>query len=242
MAWNDVINEPHINTGVHGDMFVVDLFDVPTSIIDDLHRKGKRVICYFSAGTKEDWRNDAGKFPPDGLGVPNKDWKGETWVDIRNSQVRRIMRDRIAYAKSRHCDGVDPDNVDGWAQNQAGLHLTSDNQLDYNRYLATGPALTWFNTLSDRSKESWNAIKVLFEEKFTNFKNHSAMAMMEGQILNTLKLGKSQQLEDFHSQILEKGNLLPKSEHEVLARFIEGLPEKMEFFVRAGQHQICLLR
>ncbi|XP_052090295.1 uncharacterized protein LOC127726959 [Mytilus californianus] len=46
------------------------------------------------------------------------------------------MRDRIAHAKSRHCDGVDPDNVDGWAQNQAGLHLTSDNQLDYNRYLA----------------------------------------------------------------------------------------------------------
>ncbi|CAC5425455.1 unnamed protein product [Mytilus coruscus] len=62
-----------------------------------------------------------------------------------------------------------------------------------------GPALTWFNTLSERAKESWNAFDVLFEEKFTNFKNHSAMAMMEGQIFNTLKLGKSQQLEDFHS-------------------------------------------
>ncbi|CAG2216978.1 unnamed protein product [Mytilus edulis] len=98
-----------------------------------------------------------------------------------------------------------------------------------------GPALTWFNTLSERSKESWNAIEVLFEEKFTNFKNHSAMAMMEGQIFNTLKLGKAQQLEDFHSQILEKGNLLHKPDHEVLARFIEGLPEKMAFFVRAGQ-------
>ncbi|CAC5411528.1 unnamed protein product [Mytilus coruscus] len=98
-----------------------------------------------------------------------------------------------------------------------------------------GPALTWFNTLSERSQESWNAIEVLFEEKFTNFENHSAMAMMEGQIFNTLKLGKSQQLEDFHSQILEKGNLLHKPDHEVLARFIEGLPEKMAFFVRAGQ-------
>ncbi|CAC5382310.1 unnamed protein product [Mytilus coruscus] len=98
-----------------------------------------------------------------------------------------------------------------------------------------GPALTWFNTLSERSKESWNAIEVLLEEKFTNFKNHIAMAMMEGQIFNTLKLGKSQQLEDFHSQILEKGKLLHKPDHEVLARFIEGLPEKMAFFVRAGQ-------
>ncbi|VDI35327.1 Hypothetical predicted protein [Mytilus galloprovincialis] len=70
-----------------------------------------------------------------------------------------------------------------------------------------GPALTWFNTLSERSKESWNP----------------------------LKFRKSQQLEDFHSQILEKGNLLHKPDHEVLARFIEGLPEKMAFFVRAGQ-------
>ncbi|XP_076092015.1 uncharacterized protein LOC143063646 [Mytilus galloprovincialis] len=137
MSWNDVIAEHNINTDVHGDMFVVDLYDVHTSIIEDLHRKGKKVICYFSAGTKEDWRNDAAKFPSDGLGVPNKDWPGETWVDIRNIYVRHIMRDRIAYAKSRHCDGVDPDNVDGYSQNQAGLHLTPDDQLDFNRYLAT---------------------------------------------------------------------------------------------------------
>ena len=54
--------------------------------------------------------------------------------------------------------------------------------------------------------------------------------MMEGQIFNNLKLGKSQQLEDFHSQILEKGNLLHKPDHEVLARFIEGLPEKNGIF------------
>ncbi|XP_052090582.1 uncharacterized protein LOC127727175 [Mytilus californianus] len=137
MYWNDVISEHHINTGVQGEeVFVLDLFDVPKSIIDDLHRKGKKVVCYFSAGTKEDWRADASKFPRDGLGDPNKDWPGETWVDIRNSHVRRIMRDRISYAASRHCDGVDPDNVDGWAQNQAGLHLTPADQLDYNRYLA----------------------------------------------------------------------------------------------------------
>ncbi|VDI59357.1 Hypothetical predicted protein [Mytilus galloprovincialis] len=47
------------------------------------------------------------------------------------------MRDRIELANSRHCDGVDPDNVDGYSQNQAGLHLTPANQLDYNRYLDT---------------------------------------------------------------------------------------------------------
>ncbi|XP_076092029.1 uncharacterized protein LOC143063653 isoform X1 [Mytilus galloprovincialis] len=136
MAWNDVINETYINTGVHGEMFVVDLFEVHTSIIEDLHRKGKRVICYFSAGTKEHRRPDYLDFPSDGLGLPNEDRPGDTWVDIKNSQVRRIMRDRFEYAQSRHCDGVCPDNVDGWVENQAGLYLTPENQLDYNRYLA----------------------------------------------------------------------------------------------------------
>ncbi|XP_052090581.1 uncharacterized protein LOC127727174 [Mytilus californianus] len=101
------------------------------------YRNGKKVICYFSAGTKEDWRKDADQFPSDGLGVPNKHSPGETWVDITNIQVKRIMRNRTAIAKSRHCDGVVPTNVDGASGNQAGFYFTADNQLDYNRYLVT---------------------------------------------------------------------------------------------------------
>jgi hypothetical protein len=43
-----------------------------------------------------------------------------------------------------------------------------------------GPALTWFNALSDFSKQKWKSVQVLFEEKFINFANNNAMAMMEG--------------------------------------------------------------
>jgi hypothetical protein len=43
------------------------------------------------------------------------------------------------------------------------------------------------------------------------------------------------QVEDYHSQIIEKGTLLQKPEHEIIARFIDGFPEKAAFFVRAGQ-------
>ena len=98
-----------------------------------------------------------------------------------------------------------------------------------------GPALTWFNTLSDRSKRIWSSIEAQFQEKFINFANHSSVAMMEGQVFNSLKLGYGQSIEDFHSQLIEKGSLLKKPDHEILARFIDGLPEKMAFFVRAGQ-------
>lgn len=38
----------------------------------------------FSAGTKEDWREDADDFPEVALGEPLGDWQGEVWVDINN--------------------------------------------------------------------------------------------------------------------------------------------------------------
>ncbi|XP_063431753.1 uncharacterized protein LOC134714432 isoform X2 [Mytilus trossulus] len=162
MNWNYVIGERHINTSIYGNMFVVDL-DVDKRIIENLHREGKKVICNFSAGTKECSRKDAGQFPPDGLGAPVKDYPKETWVDIMNIEVRRIMRARIILANSRHCDGVYPSNVDGWVNNQAGLHLTPENQLDYNRYLANAgvphPQCKFYRSRSPETKRNMLIVK-----------------------------------------------------------------------------------
>jgi hypothetical protein len=38
-------------------------------------------------------------------------------------------------AVSKHCDGIEPDNVDGYT-NSPGFPLTYDTQLDYNRFIA----------------------------------------------------------------------------------------------------------
>lgn len=43
-----------------------------------------RLILDFSAGTQEDWRDDADDFPQEALGEPLGDWEGEVWVDINN--------------------------------------------------------------------------------------------------------------------------------------------------------------
>jgi hypothetical protein len=53
-----------INTNYQVQMYNIDLYDTPQSVIDTLHRRGVKVICYFSAGTFEDWRSDASAFPP----------------------------------------------------------------------------------------------------------------------------------------------------------------------------------
>ena len=63
-------------------------------------------------------------------------WAGERWLDTRSANVREIMKSRLDLAVSRGCDGVEPDNVDGYT-NKPGFPLTSATQLDYNRFLAT---------------------------------------------------------------------------------------------------------
>jgi hypothetical protein len=43
-------------------MYDVDLFDVPNATIDKLHNDGRVVVCYFSAGSFENWRGDWANF------------------------------------------------------------------------------------------------------------------------------------------------------------------------------------
>src|SRR3712207_5386755 len=52
-----------VDTSVDAQVYDVDLFDVHAAQVDALKRDGRRVICYLSAGTMEDWRGDASRFP-----------------------------------------------------------------------------------------------------------------------------------------------------------------------------------
>ncbi len=125
-----------IDTSLPVDIYNLDLFDTPPETIADLHARGVKVMCYFSAGSYEDWRPDADKFPASVLGNGLEGWPGERWLDIRNLQILApIMLERIALAAQKGCDGVDPDNVDGYA-NDSGFPLAPEDQLAYNIFLA----------------------------------------------------------------------------------------------------------
>lgn len=126
-----------IDTSINVDMYDIDLFDTDQSVIDKLHRDGRIVICYFSAGSYEDWRPDKDKFPASVLGSPLEEWPGERWLNIRKlDDLSPIMKARLDLAVTKKCDGVDPDNVDGY-QNANGVGLTPNDQLVYNKWLAT---------------------------------------------------------------------------------------------------------
>ncbi|OAK97826.1 hypothetical protein IQ06DRAFT_37681 [Phaeosphaeriaceae sp. SRC1lsM3a] len=116
-------------------VFDVDLFDTPTATIVKLHSLGKKVLCYFSAGSYENWRPDAGDFGATDLGKNLDDWPGEKWVKLGSQNVRGIMKKRIEMAKEKGCDGVDPDNVDGY-ENDNGLGLTTNDSVKFMQYLS----------------------------------------------------------------------------------------------------------
>lgn len=124
-----------IDTTVNVAVFDIDLVDTPASVISALHARGKKVICYFSAGTYEDWRPDEASFPTAVIGNPVDGWAGENWLDTRSPAVRAIMTARLDLAVQKQCDGVEPDNVDGYT-NDPGFPLTAATQLDYNRFIA----------------------------------------------------------------------------------------------------------
>lgn len=116
-------------------VYDVDLFDTPQATIDLLKGRGTRVVCYFSAGSAEDWRADFGRFTATDLGQRLDGWPGERWLDTRSANVRAIMKTRLDRAAARGCDGVEPDNMDAFA-NPSGLSLDATTQRDFNRFIA----------------------------------------------------------------------------------------------------------
>ncbi len=118
------------------EMYDIDLFENNADVVASLHAKGRRVVCYISAGSWENWRPDANLFPKEVLGRRLANWPGERWLDIRRLDILGpIMTARLDLCKQKGFDGVEPDNIDAYTNN-SGFPLTYDDQIAYNRFLA----------------------------------------------------------------------------------------------------------
>lgn len=115
--------------------FDIDLIANDVSTIRNLHSKGRKVICYFSAGSYEDFRPDSKDFQASDYGNPLDGWAGEWWLNTKSANVRKIMVARLDLAKSKGCDAVDPDNVDSYSHD-TGFSLTKTDSVDYLKFLA----------------------------------------------------------------------------------------------------------
>jgi hypothetical protein len=125
-----------LDRSVDAQVYDVDGQDTSAADVAALKAAGRRTICYVNAGAWEKWRPDAGKFPKGVLGKELDGWPGERWLDIRQwKTLEPILAARFDTCRAKGFDGVEPDNVDGYA-NRSGFPLTAADQLTFNRRLA----------------------------------------------------------------------------------------------------------
>lgn len=139
MTWDWQLAVP-INPTTDVQVFDIDLFDNAPAVMSDLHARGRKVICYVDLGSWEDNRADAGSFPMSVLGATYDGFPHERWLDIRRIDLLSpIVRARLDLAKSKGCDAVEPDNMDGYdtsAHESSGFPLTYADQIAYNKFVA----------------------------------------------------------------------------------------------------------
>jgi hypothetical protein len=124
-----------VDTSIEAQIFDLDLY-VDQAVIDTLHARGVKLICYISVGSYEDWRPDANQFPHEVLGKKYESWPGEKWLDIRRIDLLSpIMQARLGLCASKGFDGVEPDNIEIY-DSDTGFPLTYTDQLAYARWLA----------------------------------------------------------------------------------------------------------
>ncbi|CAC5408312.1 unnamed protein product [Mytilus coruscus] len=122
--------------------------------------------------------------------------------------------------KCREFSGYPQDNAKGFFSEFESYALLHELPETDKRRIAAfhlhlkGPALTWYNSLSDESKSSWIIICVLFKEKYINFSWQSATVKMESEIFQNMVLSQGQSLEDYFSQLSEKAQILGKDDHD----------------------------
>lgn len=180
------------NTGLKltKDIYIIDMEGHSPAQIAAYKAKGKKVVCYISAGSWEPWRDDAKSFDPAcycGKGEPfdaatglcktdkNKmgDWD-EWWLDIHTpscvTNIKSAMAKRIKAAKDKGCDGLDPDNVDSYA-NGVTYGTTDQDQVNYLTWWASeahknGMAIGLKN--SGNLLSSWEGVPTRFQTTLTN--------------------------------------------------------------------------
>ena len=125
-----------LDTTAGARIFDIDLFDHGAHAVARLQARGRRVVCYTSVGTVERSRADVAALPRAVIGRPLEDWPGERWLDVRRLDVLGPwIERRLDLCARKGFDGVQPDNVDAYA-NRSGFPLAAADQLRFNRFVA----------------------------------------------------------------------------------------------------------
>lgn len=136
LRWYWQLQDP-IDLSHDVDVYNIDI-NTPQQTIDRLKARGVKLICYFSVGTVEDFRDDASLFPQHVTGARHSGYSDERWLDIsRYQSFAVIMQARLDLCSAKGFDGVEGDNVDAFNQpDGTGFGITQQHSVEYILWLA----------------------------------------------------------------------------------------------------------
>ncbi len=135
LTWQWQLSET-VSDPIDVDVYDID-WEVDASVVEDLHARGIKVICYVSVGSWEDFRPDADEFPDAVIGNDYDGWPGEKYVDIRSSELRAVMEKRFDVCQEKGFDAIEPDNMDVFELGaDSGFPFTQEDGVEFALWLA----------------------------------------------------------------------------------------------------------
>lgn len=109
---------------------------IPTRRLETYRSIIRRSYVTFLLGVMNTRGPDKADFKKRDLDKPIDGWEGDRRLNVRWQNARNIMKTRLDLAMEKNCDGVEPDNVDGYG-NENELKFTEDYAIDYMKFLTT---------------------------------------------------------------------------------------------------------
>ncbi len=100
-----------------------------------------------------------------------------------------------------------------------------------------GPARSWYTTIPADRQDTWACVRNAFSQRYISCPING---IADNHLFNTMCLSVSQALEEYHGELILLGSKLGKTDRDILLRFVDGLPDQLAFFVRAGHPQSCI--
>jgi len=140
-TWNYVLGHDIDISKEKAEVVDIDIRKSPQKI-QQFHKAGKKVICYFSAGTIEDFRDDFKQYKKVKGLVQNEydDWPGEYWLDFRVEGIKPLIKNRMKTAISKKCDAIEVDNLDGYQMDEVRRWkkpLTRQDTITFAKWLGS---------------------------------------------------------------------------------------------------------
>ncbi len=103
------------DASIEAEVYDLDLFETSPETVAGLHARGKRVLCYLSAGSQEDWGPDAGGFSKRNHWPQLHRLAGRTLAGHpAHYPLAPIMGARLELCAAKGFDGVEADNLDSY--------------------------------------------------------------------------------------------------------------------------------